>query len=322
MTAGIIFSLLAAVVLNAGNITQKHAITGIAASGPLRSGPLIGALLRSREWLIGFALCVVGVILQVLAFALAPIPVVQSIFNAGIVLLIVASRVKLGERLRRVEWAGIAVVVAALTLISASLGGSQGSIGLVDSGWRLLVAVGPTLVFVVVLLITIRLRIGSAGFLFGVAAGLLYGAAALGTKGASTQVVRHGVLPSVPYVLGSPYPYVFVAFSAFGMLVYQTGLQHHRISVVGSMSDVVCSTYLVAVGMVVFGESLPEDPVTLALRFGGFAGVLVGTLLVATGGPTADETMPPIESDLGLGPVLVAEVDGISRRSTKSVSGP
>src|SRR5579872_4183648 len=95
----------------------------------LGSAGFIRALLRSREWLLGFGLCVVGVVLQVLAFALAPIPVVQSIFNAGIVLLIVVSRLKLGERLSRVEWIGIMIVVVALTLIAVTLSGAQGSLG-------------------------------------------------------------------------------------------------------------------------------------------------------------------------------------------------
>lgn len=320
MTFGIIFSLLSAIVLSIGNITQKHSLAKLPEVSIRRSAHLVRTLVSSREWMFGFFLCLVGLGLQILAFAMAPIPVVQSIFNAGIVLLIVLSRVKLGERLHRLEWFGIAIVVVSLTLIAISLGGAEGSIGLVNSWWRILVAVVPTMTIVVVIVFIMHSRsYSAAGYLYGIAAGLLYGAASLGTKGASTLVVREGVWHSIPSILGSEYPYVFVVFSTFGMLLYQTGLQRSRISVVGTISDVVCSTYLVGVGMLVFGESLPQDPITLALRLGGFAGVLAGTVLVATGGTTTSDTMPPIDSDIGLGPVLISEVDSMRGRSIEAV---
>ena len=319
MTIGVIFSVISAIVLNAGNLTQKHAFLSMPQVST--SASLMRTVMRSRVCMLGFVLCLVGLAFQILAFAHAPIPVVQSIFNAGIVLLVIVSRLKLGERLHAIEWAGIGIVVVSLSLIAVSLAGAEGSIGLVNAWWRVLSAAIPTLLVVTVILLIIRSRRHSGGFLFGLAAGLLYGAAALGTKGASTLVARQGLWHSIPNILTSVYPYVFLAFSALGMLIYQTGLQRARISVVGTMSDVICSTYLVAIGMVVFGESLPQDPATLALRLGGFVGVLLGTVLVALGGPGKAEDMPPIESDLGLGSILVSEVDSITGHTIDSIVG-
>lgn len=316
MAAGIVFSLLAAIVLNSGNIVQKHAVALMPEVSARRSGHLLRTLVSSRTWLAGFTLCLIGVALEVMAFALAPIPVVQSIFNAGIVLLVVFSRLRLGERMQRIEWIGLSIVVASVISISASLSATTNLVGLSGSGMRVLVAAIPTFVVAVLVVGAIRTGRGGTGFLYGTAAGLLYGAAALGTKGASTLVVRHGLVASVPSILTSVYPYVFLVFSVLGMIVYQTGLQRFRIAVMGSMSDVVCSTYLVAVGMIVFGEPLPKDPITLALRLGGFAGVLLGSVLVAGGGRKESEVaMPPIDSDLGLGSVLIAEVDSLTGHS-------
>jgi drug/metabolite transporter (DMT)-like permease len=316
MAAGILFSLLAAVTLNSGNLIQKHAVSALPEFSARRSGHLIRTLVGSRRWMAGFVLCLVGVGLQVMAFSLAPIAVVQTIFNAGLVLLIVISRLRLGERLHRNELIGIAIVIAAVISISASLQASADSAGAAGSGLRVLVAAGPTLVIVAFVVLAIRSGHGTNGFLYGAAAGLLYGAASLGTKGASTLVVHHGLLASVPKILTSVYPYVFLVFSVLGMLLYQTGLQRFRISLVGTMSDVVCSTYLVAVGMIVFNEPLPTRALILGLRLGGFAGVLFGSVLVATGGSGgSQESLPPIESDLGLGPVLVGEIDSLTGHS-------
>jgi drug/metabolite transporter (DMT)-like permease len=313
MAAGVLFSLLAAITLNTGNLVQKHAVSALPEFSARRTGHLVRTLATSREWMAGFVLCLVGVGLQTMAFALAPIAVVQSIFNAGIVLLIVVSRLKLGERLHRREWIGLAIVISSLIALSASLTNSTHAVGLSGSGLRVLLAAVPTLAVVVLVVFAIRSGRWTNGFLYGTAAGLLYGAAALGTKGASTLVVRHGVVASVPNILTSVYPYVFLIFSVLGMLIYQTGLQRFRISVVGAMSDVVASAYLVAVGMVVFDESLPKDVTTLVLRLGGFAGILLGSVLVAAGGRKGSvEVMPPIKSDLGLGPVLVTEFDSLT----------
>jgi drug/metabolite transporter (DMT)-like permease len=313
MAAGVLFSLLAAITLNTGNLVQKHAVSALPEVSARRTGHLVRTLATSREWMVGFVLCLVGVVLETIAFALAPIAVVQSIFNTGVVLLVVVSRLKLGERLHRREWIGLAIVISSLIALSASLTSSKHSIGLSGSDLRVFLAAVPTLAVVCLVVLAIRSGRWTNGFLYGIAAGLLYGAAALGTKGASTLVVRHGVVASVPNILTSVYPYVFLVFSVLGMLIYQTGLQRFRISVVGAMADVVSSTYLVAVGMIVFDESLPKDVITLALRLGGFAGILFGSVLVAVGGRKGSvEVVPPIESDLGLGPVLASEFDSLA----------
>ena len=153
MAAGVLFSLLAAIILNSGNLIQKHAVSRLPEFSARRSGHLIKTVVTSRQWMLGFVLCLVGVALQIMAFALAPIAVVQSIFNAGIVLLIVLSRLRLGERLHRNEWIGLAIVVGSVISISASLSGPTGSAGLAGSGTRVLFAAAPTLVAVVVIVL-------------------------------------------------------------------------------------------------------------------------------------------------------------------------
>lgn len=321
MTLGVVFSLLSAIVLSIGNVTEKHAIAKLPEVSVRRSMHLVRTLLGSASGCSGFSSVWSAWGSKSSRSQWPQFRWCSPFSTPGSCSSSFSHRVKLGERLHRVEWFGIIVVVASLTLIAISLGGSEGDIGLVNSWWRILVALVPTMVVIVAIVLVIHSRsYSAAGYLYGIAAGLLYGAASLGTKGASTLVVREGVWHSIPSIMGSIYPYVFVVFSTFGMLLYQTGLQRSRISVVGSMSDVVCSTYLVGVGMVVFGESLPQDPVTLALRFGGFAGVLAGTVLVATGGNVTSGTMPPIDSDIGLGPVLVAEVDSATGPSIEPVS--
>jgi multidrug transporter EmrE-like cation transporter len=315
VVAGVIFSFISAVLINSGNVVQKHSVGAMSELSARHSGRLIQTLASSRPWMIGFALCLAGVALQVLAFALAPISVVQSIFNAGIVGLVLFSRLKLGEQLQRLEWFGLGIVIVSLVSMSASLNDAAGAVGTGGTGLGVVVAVAPTILVTILVIAAIRTDRWNTGFLYGTVAGLLYGAAALGTKGASTLVDHYGVVAGIPHILTSLFPYIFIVCSVLGMLMYQTGLQRYRISVVGSMTDVVCSTYLVIVGSIVFGEHLPSDPVTLTLRLAGFVGVLVGSILVAVGstsGGEDGETMMVTEADMGLGPVLAAEVASVT----------
>jgi multidrug transporter EmrE-like cation transporter len=317
MLAGIGLSLLSALVINAGNLIEKVAVDRLPGFSARRTTHMLRTLLSSKLWLLGVVVSVAGLAFQVVAFALAPIAVVQSIFCGGLVFLVVVSRLHLHEPLHRTELVGLSVVVLALLLVSLSLAGSSDDVGVEGSVWTVVVAGAATAVTVGGLFFLVRRRSASASFTTGIAAGLLYGAAALGTKGASTLVARDGLVGAVPHVFASPYPYVFLVFCGLGTLVFQTGLQRGRIAVIGPLTNVVASAYLVAVGMAVFGEHLPGDPTVLTLRIAGFAGVLVGSCLLASGGVgvVGFGAGPVTEPDLGLGPVLEAEIGELVGRS-------
>jgi multidrug transporter EmrE-like cation transporter len=282
MFAGVVFSFLSAMCAGAGNVIEKFAVNRMPDISARHPGAMVRGLLSSRQWLLGFVVSVAGLGLLVLALSLAPIAVAQSIASTGIVLMVVASRLYLHEPLRRKDIVGLGVVVTAVVLVSASLRGSDNAVGLGGSWIDVLAAVAPTAMVVIFIFVWLRYRSGNTAVLYGAASGLLYGAAALGMKGASTLITRYGVVASVPHVFDSVYPYLTVVGMILALLVFQIGLQRSRIAVMGSVSSVVASTYLVAVGMVVFGEHLPTGAV-LILRLVGFAGVLIGTCFLVGG---------------------------------------
>jgi len=113
-----------------------------------------------------------------------------------------------------------------------------------------------------------------------VASGLLYGVATLAIKAMSGVLAQHhgpgiGVLGEVA---ASPYPYVTVAASAVGMLIFQTGLQRCRVSIVGPVSNITGSVFFIVAGTWLFDERLPADPLKLTLRVAGI--VLAGAVVV------------------------------------------
>lgn len=304
---GVLMSVLSALLYNVGFVVEKHGLQDMEPVHARRVVHLVTTLLSSPVWIIGFCSMLAGLALQVIALSLAPISVVQPIFVSGIVVLLVLSHVTLNERLGAREWLAIGMVGAALLCISLSLDLSSDSAGFSGRFTSLTLAAVPSIVVAVgFFLLGDRLSAGArsanarAG-VYGVATGLIYGVSGLAIKAVSAIVEKHGLWLSIPHVLASAYLYAFVAASGFGLVLFQTALQRCSASVVVPVSNVLSSTYVVAIGTVIFGEHLPGSTWKLALRVIGFVGVFVSVLLLANAKSATDEPeMPLIEEPVSL----------------------
>lgn len=282
MILGIVFSLLSSACFNINNLIEKRAVDMMSEITVRRPGHMVRSLLTSRLWLAGFSIGIVAIGLLVISYSLAPTVIVQSIFGAGVILLVLASRRYLGEHLTRREHQGLFVIVLALICVSSTIGaasprsnaGSPAAVLIVSA-----VALGAAgLMFK-----TLRSALKDPSVTFGITSGLLYGVATLQTKAASVLIERHGDSGAIPVILSSPYPYVFIIASTLGLITFQTGLKRCRIAVVGPVTNIVASIYVVAAGMAIFGEGLPRSPILTFFRILGFALVLLGSWILAVG---------------------------------------
>jgi uncharacterized membrane protein len=298
---GIVLGLVATVLYNAGFVLEKRALRDLPPLSLRRVGRLVRLLATSRAWLTGFLVMGMGMACQVVVMSLVPLSVAQPIQLGGLALLVVFSAVFLGERTTQREWAGLGVLGVSLLLVCLSMEPTR--LGLHAGTGVMLSVIGGT-VFLGLAAFVTAMRSGARagrpapGLLYGAASGLLYGAAGLQTKGVS------GFLAEDPHhfvgrTLSSPYPYLYLALSGAGLLLFQTALQRGRASIVVPVSSVVGSVYTVLAGTAVFGEPLPEDPVRLVLRSAGFG----AAILVVAFMPHHDE---PPEPAVGT-PALVAD---------------
>jgi drug/metabolite transporter (DMT)-like permease len=281
---------------------------------------MIRTLGASPQWLWGCALLLGGLVCQGLALSLAPISVVQPIFASGIVLLLVLSHFVLHDRLQKVEWTALAVIVTALVLLGLSVDTRVDHAGGPANLVYLLFAAIPTAAIgLVVFEVADRMHTSGLRFkhlrgpLFGVAAGLLYGVAGLCLKSAATFVQRWGLLGSVPHLLASPEVYLLAVSIAMGLVLFQTGLQRCSAAVVSPVNIVTSTSYVIAVGTVLFNEHLPTSPGPLALRIAGFAGVVAGLVALAA---TGDKNDPTLASTVGEGEVLTSGVGSDQLKSS------
>jgi uncharacterized membrane protein len=279
---GIVLGLIATVLYNAGFVLEKRALRDLPPLSMRRVGRLVWLLATSKAWLTGFLVMGMGMACQVIVMSLVPLSVAQPIQLAGLALLVVFSAVFLGERTTQREWAGLGVLALSLLLVCLSMEPTR--LGLHADTGEMLAVVGGT-VFLGFAAFVTATRSGSRSgrrhpaLLYGGASGLLYGAAGLQTKGISgflAQDSHH----FVGRTLSSPYPYLYLALSGAGLLLFQTALQRGRASIVVPVSSVVGNVYTVLAGTAVFGEPLPQDPVRLVLRSAGFGAAIVVVALM------------------------------------------
>jgi drug/metabolite transporter (DMT)-like permease len=302
LVAGVVISVVSAVLYNVGFVLEKHALDKMPPVHARRLVHLLTQVASSPLWVAGFVLLLAGLALQVLALSLVSISVVQPIFVSGIVILLVLSHVSLKEHLGRREWGAVCVVALSLLAISLSLDASSDHAGSSGAFGSLVLAAIPTVLVAGWLFVTAERVEGRPGAhlhvrapMFGVSTGLMYGVAALATKAVAAQVERFGLIASIPHVLASAYLYALVATSAVGLLLFQTALQRCPASVIVPVSNVVSSTYVVAVGTLIFDEHLPSAEWKLSLRILGFVGVLVSVLILANPRSTSRAEMPMVE---------------------------
>jgi drug/metabolite transporter (DMT)-like permease len=297
-------ALLATTSYHLGLILEKRALAQLPAIDARHAARLLRILLTAPAWLAGFALMLCGFGLQVVALSLAPVSVVQPVLGSGVVILLVLSRIVLRETLGRLELACVLAMAGAIVVIALSATGSAGHVGHQTSGLLLAAVAVPASLLAIGLGASAlrpgpsgRHRVPGNGVSYAVASGLLYGVATLAIKGLSGVIAQHGALSAglVFAVAGSPYPYVTVGCSAIGMLIFQTGLQRCRVSIVGPVSNISGSVFFIVAGTWLFGERLPADPAKLALRLAGIvvAGVVV---VVLSRRPASGETSVPVGS--------------------------
>jgi hypothetical protein len=182
LVLGLILALVTAAAFNWSWVAQ-HSITSrlpkLSVRHPWHS---LGLLFGHRRWRAAFLVGIAGWALYILALRLAPLSLVQAVSAGGLALLAVLAQRAEGVPLPRREWVGVWLAVAGLVFLSASLagGGNESHTGSTAAvaAWFLVSFVG------------VAVAIGPAGrYLapgagFGLAAGLMYAAADVGTKAA------------------------------------------------------------------------------------------------------------------------------------------
>lgn len=233
VAGALVLSLLSAVALNWGWVAQHGAarqLPPLRLREPVRS---LRSLFRDTSWLVGFLVGILGWVLYVAALALAPLSLVQGVSAGGIALLAAFAH-RSGDRLSRFAWWTVGVATVGLALLAGSLaGGTTGAHA---------TSAAAVAVWLVVLAGVAAL---AGGVSLGVAAGVLYGAGDIATKGAT--------FAGLWLVL------VAVVLAAHGLafVVLQLGFQRGGALATAGTATLLTNALPIAAGVLLFHEHLP-----------------------------------------------------------------
>jgi drug/metabolite transporter (DMT)-like permease len=266
LALALVATLASSCALNVGYLLEHGAVgklPPLSIRSPLTS---LRHLLGSRRWVLGFAIESCGWALFVLALALAPLSLVQATAAGGIgILALLVSRVT-NVPLSRHERLGVLIAVAGLVLLGISLAGGHdegGGAGHLTVGlW-----IGASAVAALASVQLLSGRIGAAPA-YGIAAGLLFAAGDIATKGAVEAEKGH-----LAFIAA------LIAAYAFGTLVLQAGFQRGSALTTAGIATLLTNALPIVAGMTIFGEPLPEGWLG-AVRVAAFACVVVGAVFL------------------------------------------
>ena len=277
---GLLVALLSAVVYTIGLTVEQRALHGSESISINRPLHLARVLLGNPKWVLGCVFAALGSVGLIVSLGLAPVSVAQPAFAAGVATTLLIITLVRGELITRGEYVALGLMPVALGLLSLSTMDGAGTGTTADTSLLVMVSVGTVLLCVAVMsVIGGRGKYVSAAAM-GAAAGLAQGSAGLQGKGLGGLLADHGLWAAIGPALLSPYPYLYALGWAVGIVLFQTSLQRSRASITAPVANVVGNVFTVVAGSLLFGESLPEDPLTMALRVGGFALTLVVVVLV------------------------------------------
>jgi hypothetical protein len=261
-----VLAFVSAVVINLAYLREHEAAAALPALSlrhPLRS---VRLLVGDRAWLFGFAMESVGFLIYVIALALAPLSLVQSISAGGIGVLAFASARLQKRRLARVEVIGVLLSVLGLVALAVSLVGGKTTEGGGDIG-PILLWLGATAAIAVVLVVVGRRHWGAA-VANGIAGGLFFSIGDISTKLVTQGGVRIAFvgLMLVGYFLGTA--------------LLQIGYQAGGALTVAGLATLVTNALPIAAGTVVLDEPVPSGWHGV-VRLLAFAAVVTGAVLLA-----------------------------------------
>jgi len=272
---GILLALACALATNVGFLFKHRGACAAPAVDIRRPLKTARSLFGSRLFAIGMLIAAGAWAFHVAAMAVAPLSVVQAVLAGGVVLLAIMADRMFGLRISRRQWVGIALTAVGLILLGLSLPAVHGPHSRFSVPGMIAFEAGLLLFGS---LLIMGPRIGAPkqhhGFMLGAAAGILFGVSDIAIKAISGMVGSHGALG-----LLSPWTGMVLFASVAAFYSSAKGLQDGDAVPVIAITGTAANVSGIVGGIIVFGDPLSGDPLTLVAECLAFVLVLVAAWL-------------------------------------------
>lgn len=238
---------------------------------PLRSA---AALFSSRWWTIGFAIAFVAWGLHVAALAMAPLSLVQSVIAGGIAMLAIPARRWFGITLGARELTGLGLSAAGLAFLALTASGHGDSASYTAA--TMATFEGGAIVVGLALLLSANHGRGrrNGAVLLAASAGLLVGVSDVALKALAETVAAS------PLAILSPWSAVAALAAVAAFYALARSLQLGDAVGVIVVSSVAANVAAIMGGVLVFGDPMGSDAISIAARSAAFAAVIAAAAMI------------------------------------------
>jgi drug/metabolite transporter (DMT)-like permease len=268
-------TLVAAVLLGVGFVLQQFSAEQEPESRFLHLR-ILTDLLRKPRWLLGIACMVAGYLLAAWSIGHLELTLVEPMLTTYLVWALVLAVPMSRQRVKAGEVVGAVILIGGVTLLSVSrsitpIGLSFGSF----SQWYAAAIIAG--VAAIAVLIGHRKKGQVRATLTGLGAGLVFGIQDALTR--QTLEILQG--KSFTVLFSAWAPYALVGAGIVGIWLMQNAFSaaplHASLPAIAAGEPIAG----IALGIVVFGDSIQVSPGELAIEAGGIAALIVGVIAVA-----------------------------------------
>jgi drug/metabolite transporter (DMT)-like permease len=273
---GILLALLCAVGSNLA-FFFKHRGACEACAVDIRHPFRTAKSLWSSKWFAGGMLVGAAAwVLHVGAISLAPLSVVQAVLAGGVALLAVMADKLFGMSVGPRQWWGLALTASGLILLGVTLPASEGSHSAFSMPAMIAFEAG---LFAVGALLIMGPRLGGKaehhGVMLAAASGILFGVSNIGIKALTGIVGDEGLLGLI-----TPWTAIAIVGSVAAFYSSARSLQVGEAVAVIAITGTAANISVIAGGIIVFGDPMPNDALGIVLQALAFVMVIVASALM------------------------------------------
>lgn len=291
MSDSVLAALLAigaALCIAVGTVVRQRTAAAVPDDSSSTLGP-ITTLVRSPIWWLGTVVGAAGYALQAAALGVGSLLLVQPLLVLSLLFALPLGARFAGRRIGTAEWLWAAALTTSVAVLVIVGDPQPGEPRAVTQHWILIALVG--LPVVALCLVQANRRTGTArALLLGIAAGSLFGLAAVLTKGV-VHLVGRGPLP----LLTSLEFYVLIAVAVVAISLQQSAFQAGSLQASLPASTVMEPVVATLLGFVVLGEYLHADRAGVAILVVAVAAMIAATIALARA--SAGDDPPTSASD-------------------------
>jgi len=256
----------------AATLQQKGALEGGISAESLRS---LLRLVRSRWWLVGTMALLVGYVVQAIALDHGRLAIIQPLLVTTVVFALPLGYFLTQQEVGRREIVGAGVVVAGLALFAVFGAPSTGNDDAPNNEWAIALVV-ITAVSVVLVVLGRRGETPRTAALYGIAAGILFGASACLVK-PTVETLDEGVAEVL-----TQWEFYAMAITGITAFVIQqaslsTGYLATSVATVSTANPIVSVT----IGVLLFDERLHEPTWRVLMALAGLALAMIGAVVIS-----------------------------------------